>query len=127
MLEKQFIPPLKNSHWQECFPWNFQVDLSGGPHFHWSWGIPVCNIAKRLPLVWFSYKLALPANELPGTSSEGPLNVLTSGTYRGSSRGSQGTNTKFFNFMIKLYFISNRPCIMYLFLVFAGGRNIQKF
>ena len=38
-----------------------------------------------------------------GTSSEGPLKVLTSVTYRESPGESQGTNTKVDNFMKKLF------------------------
>ena len=37
----------------------------------------------------------------PGTSSEDPLKDFTSGTYRGPSGGSQGTNTKIDDFMKK--------------------------
>ena len=35
-----------------------------------------------------------PAQYNLGMSTEGPLKVLTSGTYRGFSKDSQGTNTK---------------------------------
>ena len=55
-----------------------------------------------------------PARDVPGTSPEGYLNVLTSGTYRGPSGDSQGTNTKIDDFMKKLFFRSNSPCITYL-------------
>ena len=34
------------------------------------------------------------AHDVPRTSPEGSLKVLTSGTYRGPSGDSQGTNTK---------------------------------
>ena len=36
------------------------------------------------------------AQDYTGTSPEGPLRVLTSRTYRGASRDSQGTNTKIY-------------------------------
>ena len=37
-----------------------------------------------------------PAQSNPGTSPETPLKVLTSGTYRGLSEDSKGTNTKIY-------------------------------
>ena len=37
-------------------------------------------------------------------------------TYKGPSGDSQGTNTKIYDFMKKLFFISNSRCITYLFL-----------
>ena len=55
-----------------------------------------------------------PAQDVPGTSPESLLKVLTSGTYRGPSGDSQGTNTKIDDFMKKLFFRSNSPCITYL-------------
>ena len=68
-----------------------------------------------------------PAHDVPRTSPEGPLKVLTSGTYRGPSGDSRGTNSKTDNLMKKLFFRSNSPCITYLFLFFTGRTNIQKF
>ena len=38
-----------------------------------------------------------------------------------------GINTKIDDFMKKLFFKSNSPCITYLFLFFTGRTNIQKF
>ena len=67
-----------------------------------------------------------PVHEVPGTYPEGPLKVITSGTYRGPSGNSKGTNTKIDDFK-KLSFRSNSPCIKYLFLFFTGRTNIQKF
>ena len=61
------------------------------------------------------------------TSPDGPLKVLTSGTCRGLSRNSQGTNTKTDDLMKILLCRSNSPCITYLFLFFTGKTNIQKF
>ena len=68
-------------------------------------------------------------HENTGTFPEGPLNFLTSGTYREPSRDSQGTNTKFTvcDLLIKLRFRSNSLCITYLFLSFTGKTNIQMF
>ena len=65
-------------------------------------------------------------HDVPGTSPEGLLKVLTPGSYMGSSGDSQGTNTKI-DFMKKLFFGSNSPCITYLFLFFAVRTNVQKF
>ena len=45
-----------------------------------------------------------PARDVPGTSREGPLKVLTSGTSRGPSGDSQGTNTKIDDLMKELFF-----------------------
>ena len=45
-----------------------------------------------------------PARNIPGTSPEGPLKVLTSGTSRGPSGDFQVTNTKIDDLMKKLSF-----------------------
>ena len=45
-----------------------------------------------------------PARDVPVTSTEGPLKVLTSGTSRGPSGDSQGTNTKIDDLMKILLF-----------------------
>ena len=68
-----------------------------------------------------------PANDVPGTSPEGLLKVLTHGTYRGPSRDSNGSNTKIYDLLMKLYLRSNSPCIIHSFLFFTGKTNIQKF
>ena len=52
----------------------------------------------------------------PRTSPEGPLKVLTSETYKGPSGDSQKTYTKIDNFIKKIFFRSNSPCIIYVFL-----------
>ena len=39
------------------------------------------------------------AHDVPRTSPEGPLKVLTSGTYKGPSGDPQGTNTRINNLM----------------------------
>ena len=70
--------------------------------------------------------ISQPVHDVPGTSPEGSLKVLTSGGYRGPSGDSQGTNTKIDNLMKKLFFRSNSPCITYL-MFFTGRANIQKF
>ena len=66
-----------------------------------------------------------PAQDNPETFPEGLLKDLTSETYRGPSGDSQGTNTKIYDLLIKLYFTSNSPCVTYLFLSFAGKTNIE--
>ena len=70
-----------------------------------------------------------PAQDNLGTFLEGPLKVLTSGTYREPSGDSQGTNTNFmvYDLLTKLYFRNNIPCITCLFLSFSGKTNIQMF
>ena len=70
---------------------------------------------------------AQPAHDVPRTSPEGLLKVLTSGFYKGPSGDSQGTNTKIDDFMKKLFLRSNSPYITHLFLFFTGRKNIQKF
>ena len=67
-----------------------------------------------------------PAHDVPRTSTEGLRKVLMSGTYKGPSGDSQGTNTKIDGCMKTLFFRSNSPCITYLFLFFRGRANIQK-
>ena len=68
-----------------------------------------------------------PAHGVPWTFSEDLLKVLMSRTYKGLSGDSQGTNTKIDDFMKKLFFRSNSPCITYLFLFFTERTNSQKF
>ena len=67
-----------------------------------------------------------PARDVPGTSPEGPLKVLTSGTSRGPSGDSQGTNTEINDLMKKLVLRCNSPCFTHLFLLFTGKTNIRK-
>ena len=67
------------------------------------------------------------AQDVPGrprTSPEGPLKVLTSETYKGPSGDSQKTYTKIDNFIKKVFFRSNSPCIIsvFLFLQEVAGR-----
>ena len=70
---------------------------------------------------------AQPAHDVPRTSPEGLLKVLTSGFYKGPSGDSQGTNTKIDDFMRKLFFRSNSPYLTCLFLFFKRRTNIQNF
>ena len=67
-----------------------------------------------------------PTHAVSGTSPEDPLKVIMSGTYKGSSGHSPGTNTKIDNFMKKLFFRRNSPCITYLFRVFLKEEQIFK-
>ena len=67
------------------------------------------------------------AHDVPGKSPEGLLMVLRSGTYKSPSEDSEGTNTKIDDFMKKLFFRNNSPCITYLLLYFTGRTTIQKF
>ena len=67
-----------------------------------------------------------PAHDVLGMSPEGPLKVLTSGTYDGPSGDSQWTNIKIDDFMKKLFFRSNTPCIIYLFLFFYRKKKYSK-
>ena len=70
--------------------------------------------------------VAQPARDVPGTSPEGPLKVLMSGTSRGPSGDSQGTNTKIDDLMKKLLVRSNNPCFTHLFLFFTEKTNNSK-
>ena len=82
----------------------------------------------RIPERTMISNCSLPARtRWPGDVPEGPLKVLTPGTYEGPSRDSQRINTKIDDLMKKLFFRRNSPCITYLFLFFAGRANIQKF
>ena len=55
-----------------------------------------------------------PTHDVPGASPEGLLKVLKPETCRGLSGDSQWANKKIDNFMKKLFFRSNSPCITYL-------------
>ena len=69
-----------------------------------------------------------PAQNDPGTSKEGPLNVLTynlQGNLHRTLRGLSGDQYKIDDFMKKLFFRSNSPCVTYL-VCFTGRTNIQK-
>ena len=68
-----------------------------------------------------------PAREVPGTSPEGHLKVLASGTSRGLPGDSQGTNKKIDNLMKNVFFRCNSSCFTHLLLLFTGKTNMQKF
>ena len=68
-----------------------------------------------------------PENDVSGMSPGGPLEVLTSSTYKGPSGDFQGANTKMDDFMKILFFRSNSPCTTYRLLLFTRRTNIQKF
>ena len=84
------------------------------------------DIAVMFLSLTFKVSRTQPANYAPRMSPEGSLKVLTSGTYKGSSGDSQGTNTKTEELMKKLFFKSNSPCITYVILFSAGKNNMQK-
>ena len=67
-----------------------------------------------------------PAHDVPGTFPESLLKVLTSGTYRGPSGDSQGTNTKIDDFMKKLFFRSIRVLVLHICFCFLQEEQIFK-
>ena len=67
-----------------------------------------------------------PAQDVPGTSPESLLKVLTSGTYRGLSGDSQGTNAKIDDFMKKLFFRSIRVLLLHIWFCFLQEEQIFK-
>ena len=67
-----------------------------------------------------------PAQDVPGTSPESLLKVLTSGTYRGPSGDSQGTNAKIDDFMKKLFFRSIRVLLLHIWFCFLQEEQIFK-
>ena len=54
------------------------------------------------------------AHDVQGTSPKGLLKVLKSETWSGLSGDFQGTDLKIHDFMRKLFFRSNCPCVTYL-------------
>ena len=70
--------------------------------------------------------LSQSANDVPRTSAEVTLKVVTSWTYRGPSGEHQETNTKTNDLMKKLFFRSNRPCITYFWLFFYRKNKYLK-
>ena len=80
--------------------------------------LKLINLRKRKLFIFKLRKVAFhiqiltqSAHDVSGTSPEGLLKVLTSGTYRGSSGDPQGNNSKTDNLMRKLHFRSNSPFI----------------
>ena len=67
-----------------------------------------------------------PAHDVPETSSESLLKVLTSGNYRGPSGDYQGTNTKTDDFMKKLFFRSIRVLVLHICFCFLQEEQIFK-
>ena len=67
-----------------------------------------------------------PTHDIPDSSPEGPLKVLTSGTYRGSSGDSQRTNTKIDN-LTKKCFLEVIALILHIYSCLLQEKNIQKF
>ena len=67
-----------------------------------------------------------PAHDVPGTYPDSLLKVLTSGTYRGPSGDSQGTNTKTDDFMKKLFFRSIRVLVLHICFCFLQEEQIFK-
>ena len=65
------------------------------------------------------------AHDIPGTYVEGPLKVLTSGTYRGPSGDSRGTNTKINDLTKKLFL--EAIALVLLFLFFIRRTHFQDF
>ena len=70
-----------------------------------------------------------PAQYNLGMSTECPLKVLTSGTYRGCSRDSQGTNTKIYGlrFIDKFVFEKQQSFYYICTPVFYKKTNTQTF
>ena len=64
--------------------------------------------------------------DFPGTSPEGSLKVLTSGTSRRSSGDSYGTNKKIDDLMKKVFFRCNSLCFTHLFLFFYWKNKHSK-
>ena len=73
-------------------------------------------------IIWFGQ----PAHNIQRTSPEGPLKVLTSGTYRRLSGDSKETKRKTDDLMMKFYFKSNSFYITCLFLFFLREEQLFK-
>ena len=70
----------------------------------------MCYILFHHHIFFLNFKNTQPARNVPGTSLEGLLNVVTSETSKGPSEDSLGTNTKIDNLMKKNVFRCNSPC-----------------
>ena len=68
-----------------------------------------------------------PARDMSGTSPEGPVKILTSGTSSGPSGDSSGTNEKIDYLMKRVFFRCNSSCFTHLLLFFTGKTNMQEF
>ena len=93
-------------------------DYATGCLIDYDWYIKDFNIV--------SVDVTQPACDVPRTSPEGRLKVLMSGTSRGPSGDSQGTNTKIDDLMKKLFFRCNSPCFTHLFLIFTEKNKYSK-
>ena len=71
-----------------------------------------------------SFNLTQKAHDVPRTSPEGLLKVLTSGTSRGFLGDQQKKND---NLMKKVFFRYNSSYFTHLLLFFTGKTNMQKF
>ena len=67
-----------------------------------------------------------PARDVPRTSPEGPLKVLTSGTSRGPSGDCQGTNKKIDNLMKKVLFRWIQQFLFYTSVTFFTGKTPRR-
>ena len=65
-----------------------------------------CLTLSKIEGHWRYSTTIQPARNVPGTSTKCPLKVLTSGTTRGPSGNSQGTNTKIDDLMKKLFLVA---------------------
>ena len=75
----------------------------------------VLNLSQRLDLTQ-------PARNVPGTSPEGSLKVVMSGTSRGPLRNSQETNKNIDDLMKKVFFRRNSLCFTHLSLILFGNK-----
>ena len=75
----------------------------------------------------FSLEITQPARNVPGTSHEGPLKVLTSRTSRGPSVDSKGTNTKVVDLMEKVFLDAIVLALHIYYGLLLEKANIQKF
>ena len=72
-----------------------------------------------------SFNLTQKAHDVPRTSPEGLLKVLTSGTSRGVLGDQQKKKND--NLMKKVFFRYNSSYFTHLLLFFTGKTNMQKF
>ena len=87
----------------------------------------LCTLLLLFITITIHYHSSQPARNVPGTSPKGPLKVVTSGTSKGLSGDSYGTNKKIDDLMKKEFFRCNSLCFTHLLLIFTGKTNIQKF
>ena len=68
------------------------------------------------------FDISQPARNVPGTSPEGPLKVLTCGTFRGLL----GEQQKIDDLIKKVFFRCNSLCFTQLLLFFTRKTNTQE-